>query len=267
MSHRGPSGFGLVALPFERSAGPDTGVRHAPRILLDELARHDTFDFELGCDPIAGHPRRILTPHDEHLVDPIIQQTVAATTVNELLLQRMFVLCIGGEHTISLGPLLAASSHGDIGVVQLDSRANLRGRIGEPVYERETIMMRISEMGIPTLTAGIRRLHAEEAAFIHQHRLKTVSAEDIGASTNWYALVDRMPARIYLTVDMSYFDNGPSWEDTVSFLDYLFMRRQVVACDITEIPTGPDDGVALRTALRLLVRLTGLGMQAFPASR
>ncbi len=266
------NGFGLIALPYERTTSFLKGTRFAPEVIIDELSNIDPFDFDLGVNPFEDLSVIVNTPHDSSVTNPVIQQTIAATAVNEMLIDNKFPVSIGGEHTVTLGPVLAAKSHGPLGVIQLDAHGDLRDHYEGSIYSHACIMRRIYETGCPTMGVGIRAICQEEADFIKHNKLKIVHAKTVINSKNWYSLIDDMPERIYLTIDMDFFDSshvpalgtpetgGPSWEDAVDFITYLFKHKTVIAADIVEIKPGSEDAASIRMAARLIGLLAFLSI-------
>jgi len=262
--------LGIVSLPFEVSTSFRKGTVHGPEAILNELDRLETFEFALGRDPFHGVPRTVVKPHGPELVDPRIQQAVAGRVVGELLDGHGFPISLGGEHTVSLGPIRAARSRGPLGVVQLDAHADLRDSYEGNPLSHACVMRRVLEMDCGLLGVGIRSMSEDEARFISERGVDTVGARQVIAGSAWYSLLDKLPQRIYLTVDVDFFDpsdvpatgtpepGGPSWDQAVSFLAYLFSVKDVVAADVVELMPCKDDDASVRLAARLVGLLVGL---------
>jgi agmatinase len=265
-----PTNLGIVALPFEVSTSFRKGTAHGPEAILDALDRLDGFDFRLGRDPLKGVPRAVVKAHGPEIIDARIEQAVAGRVVGELLDSGGFPICLGGEHTVSLGPIRAARARGELGVVQLDAHSDLRDAYEGNPLSHACVMRRVLDMDCRTLQLGIRSMCQEESALIRERDLKVVPAWDIPVCTDWWRLVDGLPERVYLTCDLDYFDpadvpavgtpepGGPGWDETLAFLEYLFAVRNVVAADIVELMPGAGDESSVRLAARLLGFFTGL---------
>jgi agmatinase len=265
-----PTNLGLVALPFEVSTTMGKGTIHGPDAILNELDRLDSYNFDLARDPFRGIPRSTIRPHGTELVDARIQQAVSGRVVGELLDGGGFPICIGGEHTISLGPVRAAHSRSDVGVVQMDAHADLRDTYDGNPLNHACVMRRIIDMGCRTLGVGIRSMSEEEAVYISDNSLPIVTAREVMTGTGWYDRLADFPEHIYLTIDLDYFDptdvpsvgtpepGGPSWYQSVAFLQHLFATKHVVAADIVELMPGRYDDSSVRLAARLVGLLVGL---------
>jgi agmatinase len=267
----GPSHLGLVALPFEVSTSFKKGTAAAPIAILKELSSIDSFDFVLGRNPLRDLTCSVLRPHSPTLKDSRLQQSLAEEAVAALLDRGGFPLILGGEHTVSLGPISASKKKvGDLGIVQLDAHADLRNEYENNRYSHACVMRRALEMGCPLLGIGIRTLCKEEHDIIESQHLAIVDGRRAATTTDWYNLLDNLPHNIYLTVDMDVFDpaevasvgtpepGGPGFEEVREFLHHLFKVKNVVATDIVEFRPSAEDHASLRLAARLIGLIAGL---------
>jgi len=265
--------LGIVSLPFEVSTSFRRGTAHGPEAILNELERLDTFDLALGRDPFRGLPRTIVRPHGAELIDARIQQAVAGRVVGEIMDGKGFPISLGGEHTVCLGPIRAARARGELGVVQFDAHADLRDSYEGNPLSHACVMRRALDMDVKTLQVGIRSMCEDEARFVQERGLDIVGARQVIDDKSWYALLDKLPERIYVTFDIDFFDpadvpatgtpepGGPSWDDAVSFLAHLFSVKDVVGADLVELMPGQGDDASVRLAARLVGLMTGLKFQ------
>ncbi len=265
-----PEYVALIPLPFEATTSFLTGTIHGPAAILRDLERMDTFDFELGRDPFGHKSYSVIRPHGTETLTAQVQQSLAYRAVFDVLEQGGFPICLGGEHTVSLGPIRAARSQGEIGVIQLDAHADLRNEYEGDLMSHACVMRRVLEMSCPTLAIGVRAISKGEAEVIQDGKLLQVSDRQAMASEKWYELLDALPSRIYLTVDMDVFEpaevsavgtpepGGLSYEVVCDFLRRLFKLKHVVAADVVELMPGSDDAASIRTAARLVSFVAGL---------
>ena len=270
MATAAPTNLGIVSLPFEVSTSFGKGTVDGPDAILNELDRLDLFDFRLARDPLRGIPRTVIRPHGPELVDPRIQQAVAGRVVGELIDGGGFPISLGGEHTVSLGPIRAARARGELGVVQLDAHADLRDTYEGDPLSHACVMRRVVDMDCETLAVGVRSMSAAEAAAVEELGARVVDARRVREGDDWYRLLSELPERVYLTIDLDYFDpgdvpavgtpepGGPTWEQTLAFFEYLFAVKNVVAADLVELMPCPGDEPSVRLAARLVGLLAGL---------
>lgn len=260
----------FLPLPYEVTTSFLQGTVHGPSAILGELESLDCFDFDLGRDPFRDVARSVIQPHNADLADPLLQQALTSRVVGELLESGGFPLCLGGEHTISIGPIRAARTRGPLGVVQLDAHADLRQTYEGSQFSHACVMRRVLEMDCPTMAVGIRTLAKEEADLVKAKNLRLVDGRRAAETNDWYGLVDELPERVYLTVDMDAFDpleapavgtpepGGPSFDAMSDFLRYVFKKKNVVGADIVELRPSPGDASTIRLAARIAGLITGL---------
>lgn len=265
-----PSHLAVVALPFEVTTSFQKGTAHGPAAILHELETLDPFDLMLGRSPFEGVARTVIRPHAQDLTDARLQQAIAGRIVGEILDSGGFPFCLGGEHTVSVGPIRAALARGPIGVIQLDAHADLRNEYDGELFSHATTMRRVLDMGCPVMGLGVRTMCLEESQMLTSYKMQQVSGRQFRDSKDWHDLIETMPARIYLSVDMDVFDpadvpavgtpepGGPGWHEVCDFLFHLFASKDVVAADIVELMPGPGDASSVRLAARLLGLITGL---------
>ncbi len=175
--------------------------------------------------------------------------------VRDLIEKDKTVVCIGGEHTISIGSAHAHSElYQDLTVLQLDAHSDLREEYEGNRYSHACVMARVYEFNKNIVQVGIRSQCREEAAFIQQKKINTFYAFDLKSRRygedrySWHdAVIGSLRKNVYLTIDCDFFDpglmpavgtpepDGFGWHETVSFLRNLADRRRIVGFDITEL--------------------------------
>ncbi|MCU0664342.1 MAG: arginase family protein [Myxococcota bacterium] len=267
---RRPSHLAVLALPFEVTTSFQKGTAYGPSAILQEIEVMDVFDLTLGRSPFDGVPVTMIRPHGPELTDQRLQQAITSRIITEILSSGGFPISLGGEHTVCLGPISAASALGPLGVVHLDARADLRVDDKGERFSHTAVMHRVLDIGCPVLGVGIRSMGAQEAEVLATHELSQVSGRQFRDSTDWYGLIDALPERVYLTIDMNVFDpadvpavsapvpGGPGWDQVCDFLFHLFERKDVVAADVVELSPGPGEMSSVRLAARLVGMMTGL---------
>ena len=274
MTQRG-NFVGLVALPFETTTDFQKGTKAAPNAIIADLTSIDTFDLSFGWDPFTTVANRFYRPYEEHLDDPYLEKAYAERAVCDILDDGGFPLSLGGEHTVSLGPIRAVRTRGHLGVVQIDAQANLKDHVDGQYYHHETVMRRILEMGCPIVGVGIRSVSEEEAAFIKDNGIPIIDGKRTAKTKNWYSIVDPLPDRVYLTIDLSGINpkaapavahpipGGPNYPKLLDFIAYLFKTKNVVGADIVELTPGDRDKTTLRLTSRLITALVALKYPSF----
>jgi len=161
-----------------------------------------------------------------------------------------FVVVIGGEHSVSIGPVKAhAQNHNDLTVLQLDAHSDLRDEYNGSKYSHACVMARVKEL-CPFLQVGIRSMDASEKKQMNKSR--ALFAKDIHADKNWTKkVVSKLSKTTYITIDLDVFDpsimpstgtpepGGLSWYDVLSLLKTVSENSNIVGFDVVEL--CPDD--------------------------
>ncbi len=269
------AGVAILPLPYERTSSYVQGSFRGPAAVLDASSQLEEYDEELeveiyrACNGIATlEPMRFLTETAPEAIGKIRE------AVQGLLDMGKFVVCLGGEHTTSLGPLRAFHArHGDaLSVLHLDAHRDLRDSyLGDP-YSHASVMARALEF-IPSLVqVGIRSHSREEVRFGGAGNVKPYYAHLIktGKMPDWEERVlGDLREKVYITIDSDFFDpsiipsvgtpepGGFSWYETTGLLRRVCEEKTVVGFDLCEFT--PIEGVHHPdfTLARLIYKLIG----------
>lgn len=252
------------------------GSVYGPAAVGDELELVDGFDADVGrgLPPTKGLVRVRLPAVEPRLERALSDLEAEAHRMSE---RGAFILTLGGEHTVTLGPLRAAASRwGRLGLVQFDAHGDLRDSYeGESISHACVMRRAIDELDVQLLGVGIRSLSEEEAALVETSKqIDHVHPRHIAAGLSPVAeLVETLPPLVYLTIDMDVFDpavapgvgtpepGGLWWFQVSKLIDLIASRRRIVGADLVELaPSIERDRtvrLAARVALRVLLRSSG----------
>ena len=251
----------VVILPvsYEHTTSFGKGTALGPESILEASGQLELYDEELDAEiytltgGIATFKPMDLGGNDAVAVESIREH------VHGLIGKDKTVVCIGGEHTISIGSVRAHSErYSDLSVLQLDAHSDLREEYEGNRYSHACVMARVYKFNKNIVQAGIRSQCREEAEFIRQKKINTFYAGDLRSGLYgsdhyaWHdAVIGSLRENVYLTVDCDFFDlgfmpavgtpepGGFGWHETVSFLHSLAGRRRIVGFDITELSPIP----------------------------
>jgi agmatinase len=189
---------------------------------------------------------------------------------------------LGGEHTVTIGPVRAIAEAGTpLTVVQVDAHADLRDVYQGSPYSHACVMRRLVEQtGCRLCQVGIRSLCAEEDAFIRDHpdTVRTFFADGIhaDASGRWLTgLADLLRGRrVYLTIDVDGLDpsvipatgtpepGGLTWQQAMAMLEAVTgAAGEIVGLDCVELAPVPGLHAADFAAAKLLYRAISLALR------
>jgi len=274
----------VLPVPFERTTSYGKGTAKGPGAILAASHQVEWYDEELRCEPCRQgiYTAPFLNPQSERQAPALAEIEIAARPYLEA---GKFLVTLGGEHSLTLGPLRAAvAARGgnakdgktqdgkvqDLGVIQFDAHADLRDEYEGSRHSHACVMRRIVEEGFPTLAVGIRSLSAPEADLIRERQLPTVWGYELEeAEKRWDELLEALPHNIYLTFDLDYFDptllpatgtpepGGGQWWPTLRLLRRLFQRKNVIAMDVVELAPREGETVSDFVAARLVYKCIG----------
>jgi len=256
--------YAILPAPYDGTSTWIKGADRGPTALLEASAVLERYDIETDSEvyrrgihtaaPVAvdGPPERVIARLEKR--------------VGQLMDAGKYVVTIGGEHSVSVGPIRAhAARVPDLSVLQLDAHTDLRPAFRGSAYNHGCVMARAREL-CPLVQVGIRSLDAQERAYWDPDRV--FLAEKIHGRSAWVErAIRRLTRNVYLTIDLDVFDpsimpstgtpepGGLSWYGVLSFLRRVFRQRNVVGFDIVELCPSPHDKAPDFLAAKLLYKL------------
>jgi agmatinase len=259
----------VLPVPFERTVSYGHGTAAGPAAILRASQSMELYDDELG-----GETAEIGIATQPPFLPEAFDMGTAMAELEAECARHMeagkFLLTLGGEHSLTLAPVRAARRVlGEIGVVQFDAHADLREEYEGTPYSHASVMRRIFDEGIRSLPVGIRSLSKPEAEFAMEAGIPIVWAQELdGLEARLDQLLAMLPASVYLTFDVDYFDpslvpatgtpepGGGTWYPTLRWLARIFEAKRVVAMDLVELaPIGgqpASDFLAAKLAYKCL---------------
>ncbi len=261
----------IVILPlcYEQSVSYGRGSRMSPYHLLRASEQMEVLDEETF---INWAVKAI------HTLPPLFPSEKPETAVREMkkaaarvLEQNKFLLSIGGDHAVSIGPVSAAGEiRPGIGVLQIDAHADLRNEWNGSRYNHACVMRRLTEdAGLPAVQVGIRSFSPEEAAYMQKKRMRPFYAHEIEAGDDsWIGeVICALPEEVYITIDLDGLDpsvipgtgtpepGGLSYRQLIRLLRAVGAEKKVAAADICELIKIPGTRVSEYTAARIAQKI------------
>lgn len=244
----------LVPVPFDLTTSYGKGSDRGPQAVLDASPNLEFYDIETGTEVF----RRGI-----HVHEPIVAETspemveASRAAVGRILDLGKFPVVLGGEHTVSVGPVRAAAErYPGLSVLQLDAHGDRRDAYEGNPLSHACIMSRIKESVGRVASAGIRSIDKSELQSLRQDTV--LYAHEIHGSADWIPrAVGALGPDVYVTIDLDVLDpslmpstgtpepGGLGWYDVVRLLKGVAETRRVVAFDVVELApvpgnTGPD---------------------------
>lgn len=262
----------VVPVPYEATVSYGGGTARGPDAILAASQYVELYDEVLREEPYRKG--------GIHTADPVAvgkgEDAVAFLARLEAAAARLFAdgkfpVFLGGEHTITTGPVRAArAAFENLSVLQLDAHADLRETYQDTPWSHACVMRRIHELGVPIVPVGIRAVSVEEADFAREQDIPVFWSHRIAHGEGWMeTAISALTDDVYVTFDVDFFDpslvpstgtpepGGGGWHETLQFLAHVFREKRVVGMDVVEL--APMEGFHAPdfVAARLVYRAFG----------
>ncbi|MCX8081882.1 MAG: agmatinase [bacterium] len=265
--------FVILPVPFEATTSCQTGTKEGPSSIIYSSNYVELYDEELDCEPYTAGVKTLLP------IEPFYKSLKTMVSRIEkktsfYINKRKFVIGLGGEHTISLGFVNAYLKHfSDIKVLSLDAHADLREEYQGTELSHACVMRRISELGVPVFSAGVRSISIEEKNFLNKNgNVKVLFAHQMHRK-KWSDILNKMlpSGNYYLTFDVDFFDpsiipdtgtpepGGFLWYETMEFLRTFIQREDInlVGFDTVELSPSKHFTPSSFLVAKLIYRIIG----------
>lgn len=263
------SAVAILPFPYEGGISYGRGTFQAPDAIIDASFFLEEYDEVLEAEPYRIGIATVEPPDTGKTHQEMFHSIYSNT--HRLIEDGKFVVVIGGDHSISTGLFQALKEkYTDLGVIQLDAHADLRDSYEESPLNHACVMSRIREMSPDTLHIGIRSMSVEEAEKIKRENISLCTMEHFRKKTfPINSALDRLPERVFITLDVDCFDwsvirstgtpepGGFLWDEALTLLENIFLKKSVVAFDIVELSYSPTDPNSPFAAAKLIYKMLG----------
>jgi agmatinase len=262
----------ILPVPYDSTTTARAGAREAPQAIIDASADMELYDVFLEREPflVGIHTLPEVAPQSD---SPAAMAERVESIVAELLDDGKFVVTLGGEHTVAVGPLRAhAKRTPDLSVLAFDAHSDMRDEYLDSALNHACTLRRISDL-CPVTQVGLRSASREEHEYIRSRGFHFYQPHEYRALADGAAVVaSHLTEHVYITIDLDCFDpslmggvgtpepGGLTWEEVNAILFEVARTRRIVGFDVTEL--APDYGLRhnAQTAAKLTYRLIGLSV-------
>lgn len=263
----------ILPVPYEATVSFGGGTRHGPQAIIDASGTVELYDHEHDDEPYRVGVAT-LEPVPLTVAGPEAALRELRRAYAAVLDRRKFVVLLGGEHSVSVPPILEHAARlrkkgRRLSVLQLDAHGDLRDSWEGSRFSHACAMRRVVDE-VDLVQVGIRAIAVEERSVMRRRKVTTIFAEELERDESW---IDRALAAlgrdVYVTIDVDYFDpslvpstgtpepGGGTWYPTVRLLERLFRTKRVVAADVVELAPIPGLGAPQFLAAKLVYKLIG----------
>ncbi len=274
----------ILSAPYEKTVSYGGGTKDAPKAIIEASHYVEFFDDEFMRELCFERGIATLPELDFGAKEGREMLDQLQKIVTEQIENGKFVVTLGGEHTISTGPIAAhALAYPGMSILHFDAHSDLRQEYSGTPYSHACFMARVAEMGIPMdrlVQVGIRAQSVDEWRFARQNQIKTFYATAIRRRDHgkkWQkAVVDALPTdEVYITFDVDYFDpsimpttgtpepDGFHWAETMEIFRRLNKAgKKIVGFDVVELSPNENQKHATYMVAKLVYRMLNFAFAA-----
>ena len=240
----------ILPVPYDGTTTWIKGSDKGPKASLEASTNLEMNDIDTGSEV---HKLGI------HTADPVSEASSPQAMVDEvyarvkaLYKKKKFPVVLGGEHTVSIGAMKAASEQfSDLTILQFDAHADMRDTYNGSNFDHHCVMSRASEMA-PVVQVGIRSMSVGERDNIKPERV--FYAMQIYDQSTWmYELLNKLSRNVYITIDLDVLNpsimastgtpepGGMNWFDIINILKKISEQVNIVGFDITELVPNKEN--------------------------
>jgi len=261
---RDTSNIVLYPVPYDATSTWGKGADEGPEAFLVASENMELYDIESDTEV---YKRGVFL---ENAPDCNISPDEMVKMVKEKALEvfksgKLFSM-IGGEHSISIGAIMAAKEKFEkISVLQLDAHSDLRPEYLGSEYNHACAMHWASK-NTNLVQVGIRSMDVVEKPFVNHNNL--FLASEIAEQDNWQqSVIDKLGETVYLSIDFDYFDpsimpstgtpepGGLTWYPTLDLLQKLAKQKKIIGFDIVELAPNPASTASDFLAAKLYYKI------------
>ncbi len=261
----------VIPCPYEKTTSFMKGTKEGPRAILEASYQVEFYDSELG-EEVWEPGIHTLTPLDFSGLDPKGAVAKIEKEAAKILEDQKFPICLGGEHTITAGPVAAcAKKYTNLSILQIDAHADLRESYEGSPFSHACAMRQSLKFARKLVGVGIRSVASEEVEFVKGHPGVTLIYDhERRGKVDWIKrALEGLTDEVYLTVDVDGFDpslipatgtpepGGLSWYEGLDLIRACFQNKKVVGADVVELLPQAGFHASNFIAAKLVYKLIG----------
>lgn len=237
----------VVVLPiaFDKSVSWLKGAAKGPKAIITASQQVELYDIETETE-VYKHGIFTSQLIKAESSKKMIAQAYKKTSC--FLQDKKFVVTLGGDHSVAIGPITAHKDfYDDISILHLDAHADMRESYENNKFSHASVMARAGEMVNNIVSVGIRSMDVSERSAFKQGNL--FLAADICCGNNcWISqVIKKLSKKVYLSLDVDVFDSGlmPStgtpepgglnWYHVISLIRAVCEEKEIVGMDVVEL--------------------------------
>jgi agmatinase len=260
----------IVPAPYEKTTSYGKGTIRGPKAILDASTKLELYDIELGIEPSNLGIHTLPLPAAGKMANPKAMLKYLYTETRRAVETDKLPVILGGEHTVTLGPMqFLSKKYPDLTVLSLDAHTDLRDKYYDSEFSHGCVMKRLLDY-VKIVEAGIRSTSLEEQETVRKYKVPVFTAEEILANRNFAEkLLPHLSRDVYVSIDIDVFDpaiipstgtpepGGIGWYDVLAIVKTIAMKRNVVGFDVVELAPMKGNNAPDFLAAKLIYKFIG----------
>jgi agmatinase len=254
----------ILPVPFDKTCSWLKGADAGPKAVFDASSHLEVYDIPTESEVYL---------EGIHTAKPVLAESSAQMIdctyrrVKAFLGDEKFVVTLGGEHSVSIGPVRAHNEFfRDMCVLHLDAHSDRRAAYNDDPLSHACAVSRIGDFVENIVSVGIRSMDSSEV--VGMDRKKMFFAHDIHDGKKWIqSVVKQLTKNVYVTIDLDVFDpavvpstgtpepGGLGWYQVDELLSAVAKKRNIVGFDVVELAPSEHNKAPDFLAAKLVYRL------------
>lgn len=254
----------ILPIPYDGTSTWVKGSDNGPEALLEASANMELYDIE--TDSEVYRVGIYTAPAVKESKSPELMVEAGKKASMKYIESGKFLVTIGGEHSISIGPIQAhAEKYKNLTVLQIDAHTDLRDSYEGSKNNHACVMARAQDL-CPIVQVGIRSMDIGEKERLDPNRV--FWAHRIVNCDKWMdSAIDLLTENVYLTIDLDGFDpsimpstgtpepGGLLWYQTLTFIKKVIESKNLIGFDVVELCPNPNERSSDFLAAKLVYKI------------
>jgi agmatinase len=260
----------VFPIPYEATVTYRPGTRDGPHAIIEASRGMEWYneEFESKVSDLGIHTLDEMEPDvnsPEGMVNRIEKE------VRSVLEDKKFPLVLGGEHTVSLGPIraVAKANKGKFSILHFDAHSDSRDSYFGSKMCHACVVARMREVCESVYSVGIRSVDEESMEEHSRSMLTMKQMTEMDVKQIIKSIVANTGEKLYITVDMDVLNpaempsvgtpepDGLSYRDLKSIIKGVCEKKTVIGADFVEL--NPIPGMVAPNYLTAKLIYTTLG--------
>lgn len=239
----------IFSIPFDGACSWQRGAAKGPAAIVSASQNLELWDIESGSEPVRTG---IFTAPPLPCPDQRAMLDGGLAAVRKYLNDGKFVIALGGDHSVSWGPLKAhAEKYPKMSILHLDAHLDRRPEYHGDPHSHASIIARAQEFVPNIVSVGIRTADQIELKSADHSRIHY--AERLDAGEQWMnTVLSQLGDEVYVTFDVDVFDpsimpatgtpepGGLTWYTVIKLLKRVAQEKKLIGADIVELMPQPN---------------------------